>query len=118
MKRIINKFNILILTTIIIVFLLFLGIDTISYFKNSFLSSGNVTAATYEDIIQSISFEKNGGEIVQEPSDYVTNPINILVSKGAQYNPIIHFSLEGDIKDYILHIDSSTLDENQKDNSN
>lgn len=71
---------------------------TCSLFFKEIICTGTVSAATEEDIIQYASIDNtNPAEIVIKPAD------------NLDYNPIIYFSIEGEIKDYIMHINPVQL---------
>lgn len=74
--------------------------DTYSLYQKSSDGYGEVVAATKEDIISNMEI-------------YYHNHMPILrveEGKNIDYSPIVFFSIEGDAKDYALHINSIKVD--------
>lgn len=74
--------------------------DTYSFFQKDDGGQGSVIAANREDIISSMEI-------------YYDKDVPILKlerGKNIEYSPIVFFSIEGDAKDYTLHVNSVKLD--------
>lgn len=84
----------------VLIALIFTFTDTYSLFQTIHDGDGSVIAASREDIISSMEIYYKGHE-----------PI-LRLEKGNKiaYSPIVFFSIEGDAKDYALHVNSIELD--------
>ncbi len=100
-KKIIVKVVGLLFGSIIVSAALLINLDTFSWFSSSAKGQISVTAATTEDIIKNI-------EIVSQNNS--AKAIKFKKTEGLSYDPVIFFSVEGEVADYILHINSVELD--------
>lgn len=99
-KLLIKTFGFLVVG-IVIVFVFSITPGTYSWFMNSYEGPiPKVEAATSKDFIEEM-------EIYY---DVDTPYIRLKKSNTIDYSPIIFFSVEGDLEDYILHIDSAKLE--------
>lgn len=90
---------------IIIALVFVTPLETYSWFiKDHKGPTGNVEAARTKDFIENMEIEYNGGQAF----------IKLEKGKTVDYSPIIFFVIEGDIKDYILHINSAKLEDELK----
>ena len=96
MKRYIIGILLIIITTLMLP-------CTFSWFIFSYSKSTTVSAAQTSDIIECI-------DILE------TNPEFIKIKKAdnIKYNPIIYFGVEGEIKDYIIHINPIILEQEER----
>jgi len=78
------------------------NMDTYSWFSSSMMANAIVSAATTQDIIEGIQIASQ-------------NPEELKLSKkaGLDYNPVVFFELNGEITQYILHINPVCLDTNE-----
>ncbi|WP_427337766.1 hypothetical protein [Caloranaerobacter sp. DY30410] len=84
-------------TGILISMILSINMDTYSWFTSKTAYDMNVTAATTDDILEEIEIEK-------------INPEEIILKKNLiDIEPVIYFSVEGEISEYILHINPIRL---------
>lgn len=84
----------------ILIAVVFTLTDTYSLFQSSHDGYGDVMAASREDIVSSMEI-------------YYHNDVPILRLKEGDkinYSPIVFFSIEGDAKDYALHVNSIELE--------
>ncbi|MDN5303118.1 MAG: hypothetical protein PWQ60_2632, partial [Thermoanaerobacteraceae bacterium] len=83
--------------------------DTLAWFSSRVVSNLQVQAASAEDIIKDFytlsDVSKNSGE----------NPDKIIVKKagGLTYDPVVYFSVDGDISRYIMHINPVKLTQDE-----
>ncbi|EOD01698.1 coiled-coil domain-containing protein [Caldisalinibacter kiritimatiensis] len=102
MKRIVVKTVSVLVGGVIVSVVLLNNMDSYSWFSDRVTKEFKVTAATTEDIIDKIQINsKNPDKIILKKNDNLTT------------YPIIYFQLEGDVKDYILHINPVKLEENE-----
>lgn len=74
--------------------------DSFSFFKKQFDNpNGSVRAASTEDIIDTIEVYYEGDQPI----------LKLRKAKDLDYSPVVFFSIEGDLKDYILHVNSVKL---------
>ncbi|KGG79947.1 hypothetical protein Y919_09050 [Caloranaerobacter azorensis H53214] len=84
-------------TGILISMILSINMDTYSWFTSKTAYDMSVTAATTDDILEEIEIDK-------------VNPEEILLKKNLiDIEPVIYFSVDGEISDYILHINPIRL---------
>jgi predicted nuclease with TOPRIM domain len=83
----------------IVVALAFTVTNTYSWFNTGGDGYGEVTAASREDILADMRIDYRGDMPV----------LNLKKAKGIDYSPVIFFSVEGEAKDYLLHMDSVKL---------
>lgn len=102
-KRIILKVMGFVTGGTFISMILLINMDTYSWFTSKMTYDLSVTAATTEDILEKI-------EIV------TINPKEIILKKNNSINiePVIYFSVEGEVSDYILHINPIKLKTNKE----
>lgn len=83
----------------IVVALTFTVTNTYSWFNTGGDGYGEVTAASREDILADMRIDYRGDMPV----------LSLKKANGIDYSPVIFFSVEGEAKDYLLHIDSVKL---------
>ncbi|QIB27753.1 hypothetical protein [Caloranaerobacter azorensis] len=84
-------------TGILISMILSINMDTYSWFTSKTAYDMSVTAATTDDILEEIKIDK-------------VNPEEIVLKKNLiDIEPVIYFSVDGEISDYILHINPIRL---------
>ncbi|SHH61949.1 hypothetical protein SAMN02745135_01414 [Caloranaerobacter azorensis DSM 13643] len=84
-------------TGILISMILSINMDTYSWFTSKTAYDMSVTAATTDDILEEIEIDK-------------VNPEEIVLKKNLiDIEPVIYFSVDGEISDYILHINPIRL---------
>ena len=73
--------------------------NTYSWFTDNRDGHGKVIATSREDIISHMEVYYRGD----------TPVLKLIKGDGIEYTPVIFFSVEGDAKDYVLHVDSVKL---------
>ncbi len=73
--------------------------DTYSWFNNNEDGYGEVIAASRKDILTDVKIDYKGDVPI----------LKLKKAPDIDYSPVIFFSIEGDVKDYILHMDSVKL---------
>lgn len=100
LSSVIYKTIIVLIGGALVALVFIVNIDTSSWFTSQVQNKIKVRAATTEDIIEDFKIiENNDGSF----------KIKIRKNKNLNYNPTVFFSVEGSVKDYILHINPVTL---------
>lgn len=84
----------------IIIAIIFTLTNTYSWYQNGGEGQGEVIAASKEDIIANM-------EIYYEKDMPI---LRLEKGTGIDYSPIVFFSIEGEAKDYVLHMNSARLE--------